>query len=100
MANTPELVAYLLSNALVLLLGSVLTVLSALAYRRAGEWSFGVASIGFGLVTFGSVVEAVYELGVRGSFSLSTRELLLLHAVEGTIIAVGLAALFASLRRY
>lgn len=99
-ASTPELTAYLLSNALVLALGGALTVLSAVAYRRARERSFAIASVGFGLVTLGSVVEAVYELWVRGGFSLSGRELLALHAVEGVIIALGLAALFLSLRRY
>lgn len=98
--NSPELTAYLLSNALVLLLGGALTVLSGVAYRRARERSFAIASAGFALVTLGSVVEAVYELWVRGGFSLSDRELLALHAVEGVIIALGLAGLFLSLRRY
>jgi hypothetical protein len=99
-AATPEFAAYMLSNALVLVLGSVLTVLSAAAYRRAGEGSFGIASAGFALITLGSVVEAIYELGIRRSVDLTGRELLALHAVEGVIIALGLGALFLSLRRY
>lgn len=100
MANSPELWAYLLSNAVVLLLGGVMTALSGAAYRRADERAFAVASAGFALITFGSLVEAIYELGIRQSFALSTRELLALHAVEGAVVAVGLAALFYSLRRY
>lgn len=99
-AGTPEFVAYLLSNALVLLLGSVLTVLSASAYRRMGDRSFGIASGGFVLITLGSVVEAIYELGIRQSLALTEGELLVLHAIEGLIIALGLGALFLSLRRY
>lgn len=100
MSNPPELWAYLLSNALVVVLGAVLAGLSVAAYRRSGRRSFGVAGAGFALVTAGSVVEAAYELGVRQSFALTERELLTLHAVEGIVIALGLAALFYSLRKY
>lgn len=96
----PELAAYLLSNALVLLLGTLLVGLSGAAYRRVGDRAFATAAAGFALVTFGSVVEAVYELGVRGSFDLATRELLAVHAVEGVLVALGLATLFYSLWRY
>lgn len=99
-ANPPELWAFLLSNASVLVLGGLLVGLSGAAYRRTGRRSFAIATVGFGLITFGSLVEAVYELGVRRSFALSEQELLALHAVEGIVIAVGLAALFYSLKRY
>lgn len=95
-----EFWAYMLSNALVLLLGSVLAALSLAAYRRSNRRSFATAAVGFGLITFGSVVEAIYEVGVRRSFALGERELLALHAVEGLIVAVGLAALFYSLRSH
>lgn len=100
MSNPPEFWAYLLSNGLVLVLGGVMVTLSAAAYRRAGRRSFAFASVGFGLVTLGSLVEAVYELGIRQSFALGERELLALHAVEGVVVAIGLAALFYSLRSY
>lgn len=100
MTNPPELWAFLLSNALVLVLGGILAGLSGAAYRRDGRRSFGLAAIGFGLVTMGSMVEAVYELGIRQSFALGQQELLALHAVEGIVIACGLAALFYSLEQY
>lgn len=100
MGNPPEFWAYLLSNALVLVLGGILTGLSGAAYRRRGRRSFAVAAVGFGLVTLGSLVEAIYELGIHQSFALSERELLALHAFEGLVIAVGLAALFYSLKEY
>lgn len=100
MSNPPEFWAYLLSNGLVLLLGGVLVSLSGAAYRRTTRRPFAYASVGFGLITFGSLVEAVYELGIRGSFALGERELLALHAVEGLVVAAGLAILFYSLRAY
>lgn len=100
MSNPPEFWAYMLSNGLVLVLGGVLVVLSGAAYRRTGRRPFAYASVGFALLTFGSVVEAIYELGIRRSFDLAERELLALHAVEGLVVAVGLAVLFYSLRRY
>lgn len=100
MANPPEFWAYMLSNALVLLLGTTLMGLSAAAYRRSEQRPFALASVGFGAITLGSLIEAIYELGIRQSFALSERELLALHAVEGVVIAVGLAALFYSLRQY
>lgn len=96
----PELTAYLLSNALVLVLGTALVGVSLAAYRRAEEPTFAMAAAGFACLTLGSLVEAVYELGVRQSFALSSRELLATHAAEGLLVAVGLATLFYSLWRY
>lgn len=100
MANPPEFWAYVLSNVLVLVLGTTLSGLSAAAYRRAGRTPFALAAVGFGAITLGSLIEAIYELGIRRSFALTERELLALHAIEGLVIAVGLATLFYSLRRY
>jgi hypothetical protein len=100
MAEPPEFWTFILSNLLVLLLGGVLAALSFRAYRRNGRRSFQWAAVGFGLVTFGSLVEAIYELGIRGSYELSGRELLALHTVEGVVIAFGLAVLFYSVKQY
>lgn len=96
----PELWAYVLSNLLLLGIGSVLTMLSVLAYRRMDRRALLGAAVGFGVVTIGSLVEAIYELGIRGSYELSGRELLALHTVEGVLIAAGLGVLFLSVRRY
>lgn len=96
----PELTAYLLSNALVLVLGSALVVVSATASRRANERTFATAAVGFACITLGSVVEAIFEVGVWRRFALTPRELLVIHAVEGVLVALGLATLFYSLWRY
>lgn len=101
MAEPPELWMFIASNIVVLGLGGALTVLSYGAYRRNNrKRSFRDATLGFGLITLGSVVEAVYELGIRGSYELGGRELLALHTVEGVFIALGLAAVFYSVHQY
>lgn len=101
MAEPPEFWLFVLSNILVLVLGGVLTGLSLAARRRSpGNRAFLGASVGFGTITLGTLVEAGYELGVRGSYHLGGRELLALHTVEGVLVAVGLTALFYSLRQY
>lgn len=101
MPEPPEFWAFLASNLLVLLMGGLMTGLSFLAYRRNVDhtsliWAVG----GFGVITFGTLVEAIYELGIRGTYELGGRELLALHTVEGILIAAGLGALFYSLRQY
>jgi hypothetical protein len=99
MSEPPEFYAFLLSNLLTLALGGTITAVSLRAYRRTGRPTFRGAAVGFGLVTLGSIVEGVYEVGVRG-YELGGRELLALHTVEGLLIAAGLAALFYSVWRY
>jgi hypothetical protein len=99
-AEPPELLAFLASNLLVFVLGGSMATLSYRAYRRTGTPSFRTAAAGFALITAGSLVEAVYELGIRGTSDLGGRELLALHAVEGFLISLGLAGLFYSLWRY
>lgn len=101
MAEPPEFWTFIASNLLVLVLGGIMTALSYLAYRRTEDRpSLKWAVWGFGFITFGTLVEAIYELGIRGSYELGGRELLALHTVEGILIAIGLAALFYSLRQY
>lgn len=91
---------FVASNVFVFVLGGVLTVLSYRAYRRSENASFRNASVGFALIIAGSLVEAVYELGIRRSYELGGRELLALHSVEGILVGFGLAALFYSLVQY
>ncbi|WP_423750608.1 DUF7521 family protein [Salinirarus marinus] len=100
MAEPPEFWAFIASNLLVLAAGTVLTVLSYRAYRRSRTLAFRTAAAGFGFITAGALAEAVYELGVRRSYHLGGRELLLLHTVEGILIGAGLMSLFYSLHRY
>lgn len=100
MAEPPELWTFIASNLLVLGTGGAMTVLSLVAYRRSQKQSFGTATVGFALITAGGVVDVVYELGIRNSYVLPGRELLALHTVQGVLIALGLAALFVSLKRH
>lgn len=101
MAEPPEFWTFVLSNAIVGVLGVVLTGLSLLAYRRdPTKRTFVLAATGFGAITLGSLVEAIYQLGIRGSYWLGGRELLALQTVEGVLIGVGLAVLFYAIRRY
>lgn len=101
MAEPPEFWIFLLSNVAILLVGGAMTALSYGAFHRHREKSsFRNAAAGFGLITVGSLVEVIYELGIRGSYDLGGRELLVLHTVEGFLIALGLATLFYSIRNY
>lgn len=101
MAEPPELWLFAASNLLVLAIGGALTALSIAAVRRSPEnAAFQFAVLGFGAVTLGSLVEAIYEFGIRGSYHLGGRELLAIHSVEGLLVAAGLAALFYSLQQY
>lgn len=100
MSEPVELWVFVVSNAIVLAFGGGITLLSLRAYRRTGNASFHGAAVGFGLITAGSLLEAVYQLVLRRSYELPGRELLVLQTVEGLLIALGLAALFYSLRAY
>lgn len=98
--DPPEFWAFILSNLIVLALGGVLTLLSYRTYRRNGRQSLRLATVGFAAITFGSLIEAFYQLGIRGSYKLAGRELLAIQTIEGVLIAAGLAALFYSIRGY
>lgn len=101
MAEPPELWLFVASNLLVLVIGGALTALSLAAVRRSpSNPGLRTAVLGFGALTLGSLVEAIYEFGIRGSYHLGGRELLALHSVEGLLVATGLAALFYSLQQY
>ena len=100
MAEPPELWTFIASNLLILATGGTMTILSLRAYQRSRNNSFGTASVGFGLITVGGLIDIIYELGIRQSYELPGRELLALHTVQGVIIAAGLATLFISLHRH
>lgn len=97
----PELWAFVLANISLFVVSSVLTALSYLAYRRNDrQSSYKFASIGFGLVVLGGVVEPLYQLVVRGDYNITGGELLLLQTGEGLLIASGLAILFYAITRH
>lgn len=98
MAEPPELWTFLLANLFVFGFGATLTTLSYYAYRVNDRLpSFRLSTIGFGVLTIGGVVEPIYQLGIRGDYSVSGRELLALQSIEGVFVAVGLGLLFYSI---
>lgn len=100
MAEPPELWGFIASNLLILAAGGTMTALSLRAYQRSHNRSFATATIGFGLITVGGIIDIIYELGIRNSYELPGRELLALHTVQGVVIAAGLATLFLSIHRH
>lgn len=98
MAGPPELWTFLLANLFIFGFGATLTTLSYYAYRVNGrEPSFRTSTLGFGVLTVGGIVEPVYQLGLRGDYLITGRELLVLQTVEGVFLAVGLGLLFYSI---
>lgn len=98
MGEPPELWAFVLANVFIFGFGATLTTLSYYAYRVNGRKpSFRLSTIGFGVLTVGGVVEPLYQLGMRGDYAVSGRELLALQSIEGVFFAVGLGLLFYSI---
>lgn len=97
MAEPPEVLAFLVSNLVVLCFGTILAVFSYVTYRRHDGEHFRYAAIGFGLVTLGGLTESIYQFGVKGSYWLGGRELLAVQSAEGLLIGLGLALLFYSI---
>lgn len=98
MAEPPELWTFLLANLFVFGFGATLTTLSYYAYRTNGRrTSYRISTIGFGVLTLGGIVEPLYQLGYRGDYQISGRELLALQTMEGAFVAIGLGLLFYSI---
>lgn len=76
----------------VLLLGVLITYYSLEAYRRTGAYYLRDASIGFGIITFGVLVEGVL-------FEIGGLDLAVVHIVESAAIGLGFLVLLVSLRR-
>ena len=100
MTTDLHLLAFLLANLFVLVLGVTLMAVSYGAYRRRDRPALKMAVVGFGLVTLGAILEAVYQLGVRRTYYITGVELLGLQVAESLLITVGLLALVYSLLRY
>ena len=96
----PELWAFVLANIGLFVISSLLMGLSYLAYRQYdGESAYLLATVGFGSVVLGGLVEPVYQLGVRGDAVLNRTELLYLQSGETFFIAIGLGLLFYAIVR-
>ncbi|MFB6310977.1 MAG: hypothetical protein ABEH64_07320 [Salinirussus sp.] len=98
MSNPPELWAFIIANIIGAGLAFLMTLLSFLAYRATNRsQSFRSATIGFGLLTLGTMVEPMYQLILRGDYNLSGRELLGLQSVEAVLLGLGFGVLFYSI---
>ena len=75
-----------------LLLGGLITYLTAKAYRRTGAPALRALAIGFGIVAFGGVMAGIGDL--TGVADLRTSVL-----VQSTVTAIGFAVITYSLYR-
>ena len=100
MRQPPELWSTLSFNLLILLVGGVLATISSLAYRREGDRSFLVATLGFVATTGGVLTIATYQTMVKRSYVLGGVELLRLQTIQGILILLGFSTLLYSLYRY
>lgn len=99
MAQPPEVWTFLASNVLTFLLGGSMTFLALKAYRRERTRALLFAVVGFGLITAGTLLEGIYQFGIKGTYFLTGLELLQLQTIERVVIALGLFALLYSLVR-
>ncbi len=98
MSDPPELWTFLFANLFVFAFGATLTTLSYYAYRSQGRpSSFRLSTWGFAALTMGGIVEPLYQLGIKGDYNISGRELLALQSMENTFFAIGLGLLFYSI---
>jgi hypothetical protein len=98
MADPLEFWLFVGANLFLLSVGTGLTVLSAKTYYRHRNPTLRIGVIAFGTITLGGIADLIYELGIRGSYEITGRELLALHTVESVLIGLGLASMFYALR--
>lgn len=88
-------------NFLGFLLGALITTLSYLAYRSSdGKTALRNATVGFALLTIGTAVEPIYQLGIERSHVLASDQNIMLQLTEGVVISLGFLVLFFSIYRY
>lgn len=75
---------------LTLVLGGVITLLAYRAYRRTGDRPLFLLSIGFGIVTFGSLLAGIVDQILNFGFQFG-------QLVETALLAAGFAVIVYSL---
>ncbi|MFH5797267.1 hypothetical protein [Haladaptatus sp. CMAA 1911] len=101
MARSLELWVFIMSNALLFVSGSILLVLSLLAYyQNTSSRSYRLSTIGFGFIVLGGIVSPVYRLLIRSDYHLNAHQRLLLQSAESILLAVGLGLLFYAITRH
>ena len=98
--SSPEIWTLTIVRLLLVAFASGFTVVSYLAYRRERTRPLLGAVVGFVVITFGLLVELVYEIAIKGSFFLTEAEVVRLQLVEGTILVVGFLILLYSINNY
>lgn len=87
--------AFIIANALMFVISSLLTMLSFLAYYQNPRiTSYKISTVGFAFIVLGGLIDPVYRLGIHGQYYLSVTERLLLQASEGVLLSIGLGLLF------
>lgn len=75
---------------LTLILGGLITYLAFKAYRRTNARSLAVLSMGFGIVTLGTLLAGVADQFLHLGFTMSL-------LIESSLIAIGFAVIVYSL---
>lgn len=101
MAKSPELWLFILANALLFVSGSVLLVLSFLAYyHNPFTTSYRYSTLGFGFIVLGGLASPVYRLLIRSDYHLNASQRLLLQTGECILLAIGLGLLFFAITHH
>lgn len=80
----------LTSEAAIVILGGILVLVSMRAYRRSKSSSMLAMSLGFVIIVIGSLIEEVF-------LEVLQYPLIEAHAIENSVVAVGLLVLVYSL---
>lgn len=88
--NSGTVLVAVIANALVLVLGGIVTLIIYRAYRRTDWRVLRELSIGFGLVTFGALLGGGVHLLFGGTFVDAV-------AIQSTVTAMGFAFIVYSL---
>jgi hypothetical protein len=83
-------VAIIAMKTVTLILGGLITYLSYKAYRRTGAEPLRYLSVGFGIVTLGSLLAGVIDQILQAGFRFGL-------LVESTLVALGFAVIVYSL---
>lgn len=97
----PEIWIMFAVNFFASFLGLFITGISYFGYRSNDRKpSLRNATIGFGLITLGTVVEPAYQLGIVGTHVLASNQNVPLQIAEASLTSLGFAVLFLSIYRY
>jgi energy-converting hydrogenase Eha subunit F len=83
-------VAIIALKTITLLLGGLITYLSSKAYRRTNAEPLRALSVGFGIITFGTLLAGILDEGLDFGFQLGL-------LVESALLAVGFVVIVYSL---